>query len=69
MVESEICLRENGSALLVHPDYDGRVTADWFRPDYWAGQARPVSSGAVVVPGLSTPMAASWCCGSIAVAA
>ncbi len=45
MVESEICLRENGSALLVHPDYDGRVTTDWFRPRYWAGQARPVSSG------------------------
>ncbi|WP_339753113.1 3-deoxy-D-manno-octulosonic acid kinase [uncultured Marinobacter sp.] len=45
MVESEICSREEGSAMLVHPDYRGRVTADWFNADYWGDKARPVSSG------------------------
>lgn len=45
MVESEICERENGVALLVHPDYQGRVTAAWFDPGYWGDSAEPVSSG------------------------
>ena len=31
--------------MLVHPDYRGRVTADWFNADYWGDKARPVSSG------------------------
>lgn len=45
MAESEICLREEGSVLLVHPDYEGRVTFDWFRPEHWGASAQPVSSG------------------------
>ncbi|MGF2736625.1 3-deoxy-D-manno-octulosonic acid kinase [Marinobacter sp. DUT-1] len=45
MAESEICLREEGSVLLVHPDYKGRVTVDWFRPGFWGAKAQPVSSG------------------------
>lgn len=45
MVESEICIRERGAAMLVHPAYQGRVTANWFDPAYWGPSARPVSSG------------------------
>lgn len=45
MVESEIVERSNGSAILVHPDYCGRVTVGWFDPLYWGEEARPVSSG------------------------
>lgn len=45
MVESEICKREKGSGLLIHPDYEGRVSVDWFKPDYWGECAQPVSSG------------------------
>ncbi|MBW7473019.1 3-deoxy-D-manno-octulosonic acid kinase [Marinobacter sp. F4218] len=45
MVESEICERRAGSGLLIHPDYEGRVTVDWFDPDYWGAQAQSVSSG------------------------
>lgn len=45
MAESEICLREEGSVLLVHPDYEGQVTVDWFRPEFWGAKAQPVSSG------------------------
>lgn len=45
MAESEICLRENGSRLLVHPDYRDDVTGAWFNPGYWGDRARPVSSG------------------------
>ncbi len=45
MVESEICEREKGSGLLIHPDYEGRVTIDWFKPDYWGERAQPVSTG------------------------
>ncbi|MEE3169920.1 MAG: 3-deoxy-D-manno-octulosonic acid kinase [Pseudomonadota bacterium] len=45
MVESEICLRNKGSAMLVHPDYRGRVSEDWFQPAFWGDMARPVSSG------------------------
>jgi len=45
MAESEICLRKDGSVLLVHPDYEGRVTVDWFRPGFWGTKAQPVSSG------------------------
>lgn len=45
MVESEICLRNKGSAMLVHPDYRGRVSEDWFQPAFWGEMARPVSSG------------------------
>lgn len=45
MVESEIIERMNGSTLLLRPDYRGRVTIDWFNPDYWKQRATPVSSG------------------------
>lgn len=45
MVESEICERAKGSAWLIHPDYQGRVTRDWFDPDFWKSAAQPVSSG------------------------
>ena len=45
MVESEICIRERASAMLIHPDYEGRVTQDWFNAATWGDQARPVSSG------------------------
>jgi 3-deoxy-D-manno-octulosonic acid kinase len=45
MVESEICIRERSSAMLIHPDYEGRVTEDWFNSASWGNQARPVSSG------------------------
>ncbi|MBW0149358.1 3-deoxy-D-manno-octulosonic acid kinase [Marinobacter arenosus] len=45
MVESEICEREKGSGLLIHPDYEGRVTKEWFKPDYWGERAQPVSTG------------------------
>ena len=45
MVESEICIRERASAMLIHPDYQGMVTEDWFNADFWGEQARPVSSG------------------------
>lgn len=45
MAESEIYLRENGSRLLVHPDYRNEVTGAWFNPGYWGDRARPVSSG------------------------
>ena len=31
--------------MLIHPDYQGRVTEDWFNADFWGDQARPVSSG------------------------
>lgn len=45
MAESEICLLEEGSVLLVHPDYERRVTFDWFRTEHWGASAQPVSSG------------------------
>ncbi|WP_296933389.1 3-deoxy-D-manno-octulosonic acid kinase [uncultured Marinobacter sp.] len=45
MVESEICIRERASAMLIHPDYEGRVTEDWFNAAAWGDNARPVSSG------------------------
>ncbi|KAA1171621.1 3-deoxy-D-manno-octulosonic acid kinase [Marinobacter salinexigens] len=45
MADSEIIERHKGSALLVHPDYRGRVTAEWFSAEYWGDCARPVSSG------------------------
>jgi 3-deoxy-D-manno-octulosonic acid kinase len=45
MAESEICLRENDSRLLVHPDYQDEVTGAWFDPEYWGDRACPVSSG------------------------
>lgn len=45
MAESEIYLRENGSRLLVHPDYRDEVTVAWFNPGHWGDRARPVSSG------------------------
>ncbi|MDK8466027.1 3-deoxy-D-manno-octulosonic acid kinase [Marinobacter sp. SS13-12] len=45
MVESEICIREEGGAMLVHTDYQGRVSPHWFEPAYWGQNARPVSSG------------------------
>ncbi|NWO04340.1 MAG: 3-deoxy-D-manno-octulosonic acid kinase [Alteromonadaceae bacterium] len=45
MVESEICIREGASAMLIHPDYEGRVSECWFNFDSWGDQARPVSSG------------------------
>jgi 3-deoxy-D-manno-octulosonic acid kinase len=45
MVKSEICIRERASAMLIHPDYEGRVTEDWFNAASWGDQARPVSSG------------------------
>lgn len=31
--------------MLIHPDYEGRVTQDWFNAATWGNQARPVSSG------------------------
>ena len=31
--------------MLIHPDYQGRVTEDWFNADSWGDQARLVSSG------------------------
>ncbi|WP_257900511.1 3-deoxy-D-manno-octulosonic acid kinase [Marinobacter sp. F4206] len=31
--------------MLIHPDYEGRVTVDWFSPEYWGKRAQPVSSG------------------------
>jgi len=31
--------------MLIHPDYQGRVTEDWFNAAHWGDQARPVSSG------------------------
>ncbi len=31
--------------MLIHPDYKGRVTEEWFDADAWGKQARPVSSG------------------------
>lgn len=31
--------------MLIHPDYQGRVTEDWFNAASWGDQARPVSSG------------------------
>ncbi len=31
--------------MLIHPDYEGRVTQDWFNAATWGDQARPVSSG------------------------
>ena len=45
MSESEICVRENGSRWLVHPDYLGEATGAWFDPSYWGSQACLVSSG------------------------
>lgn len=45
MVESEICERDKSSALLIHPDYQGRVTMSWFDPGYWGDKAAPVGSG------------------------
>ncbi|SNC76684.1 3-deoxy-D-manno-octulosonic acid kinase [Marinobacter sp. es.048] len=31
--------------MLIHPDYEGRVTENWFNADAWGDQARRVSSG------------------------
>jgi len=31
--------------MLIHPDYEGRVTEDWFNAAAWGDNARPVSSG------------------------
>ena len=45
MAESEICVRDNHSACLLHPDYLGQVSEAWFSPEYWGKLARPVSSG------------------------
>lgn len=45
MVKSEICIREKASAMLVHPNYKGRLTENWFDADAWGDRARPVSSG------------------------
>lgn len=45
MAESELYLPGNGSGLLVHPDYEGLVSDEWFNPDYWGQQARTVDSG------------------------
>lgn len=45
MAETEIIERHQGFALLTHPDYRGRVTAEWFNADYWGDNARAVSSG------------------------
>lgn len=45
MVESECIKREKGSALLIHPNYDGLVTGDWFDPLYWGSRAQMVGSG------------------------
>lgn len=45
MVESEICVREKASAMLIHPDYEHRVTESWFTAASWGDKARPVSSG------------------------
>lgn len=45
MTESEIGVRKEGSVLLVHPDYEGRVTMDWFCPGFWGEKAQPVGSG------------------------
>ncbi len=45
MVESEVIEREKSSALLIHPDYEGRVTIDWFDPKCRRGLAQPVTSG------------------------
>ncbi|MBU2952426.1 3-deoxy-D-manno-octulosonic acid kinase [Marinobacter sp. F3R08] len=45
MVESEICIRERASAMLIHPDYEGRVVENWFNAAYWGEDACPVSSG------------------------
>ncbi|MDX1799499.1 MAG: 3-deoxy-D-manno-octulosonic acid kinase [Marinobacter sp.] len=36
---------EDGSALLVHPDYEGQVKPDWFDPAFWGARCAPVSSG------------------------
>ena len=45
MSESEICIRENASVMLIHPDYEGRVTEQWFNAASWGDRAQPVSSG------------------------
>lgn len=31
--------------MLIHPDYEGRITENWFNAASWGDQARPVSSG------------------------
>lgn len=43
--ESEIYVREEGTALLIHPNYQGRVTSEWFDHRYWGSQASLVDSG------------------------
>ena len=45
MAESEVCVRTNHSAFLLHPDYRDQVSEAWFSPEYWGKRARPVSSG------------------------
>ncbi len=45
MAGSELYLPGNNSGLLVHPDYEGQVSDEWFNPDYWGRQARTVDSG------------------------
>lgn len=45
MCASEISEHEKGSFLLVHPDYQDKVTSEWFVPTYWGARALPVSVG------------------------
>lgn len=45
MAESESYVREGNSAFLVHPEYQGAVTEEWFDPEYWGRQATPVDRG------------------------
>ncbi|MEC7727549.1 MAG: 3-deoxy-D-manno-octulosonic acid kinase [Pseudomonadota bacterium] len=45
MVESEVCVRDQGAVMLVHPVYQHRVSVDWFSPGFWGACATPVSSG------------------------
>lgn len=45
MAESEVYISQEGSAYLVHPDYQEQARPDWFDSDFWGEHARPVGSG------------------------
>lgn len=45
MTGPAVMLSDDGSALLVHPDYQGQVSPHWFDPAFWGEQSSPVSSG------------------------
>lgn len=45
MTEPDVIFSDDGSVLLVHPDYQEKVGPRWFDPAFWGKQAIPVSSG------------------------